>query len=70
MTSSRVTKGFYINEAGQQQKSLGFLTKDSWTDPVIKSTVTWVGYTFFELPRTPEDLYSAGAHSVVHAGAC
>ena len=27
----------------------GFLTQGSWTDPVIKSTVTWVGYTFFEL---------------------
>ena len=49
MTSSRVTKGFYVNEAGQQQSSPGFLTQDSWTDPVIKSTVTWVGYTFLEL---------------------
>ena len=49
MTSSRVTMGFYVNEAGQHQSSPGFLTQDSWTDPVIKSTVTWVGYTFFEL---------------------
>ena len=49
MTNSCVTKGFYVNAAGQHQSSPGFLTKDSWTDPVIKSTVTWVGYTFFEL---------------------
>ena len=49
MTYRRATNGFYVNEARQHQSSPGFLTQDSWTDPVIKSTVTWVGYSFFEL---------------------
>ena len=49
ITNRRLTKGLYVNEAGQHQSSPGFLTQDSWTDPVIKSTVTWVGYSFFEL---------------------